>query len=432
MLFFWKYSESVQLSVSAYLYTMRKKKQVVKELESEDLYQRMQAHLLSKAPLLGKGSPFSEMLQGLVNTMLEGEIDTHLESDQAEGRRNKRNGYTEKEIRSDAGPLQIRTPRDRKGEFEPVVVEKRERSLSSGIDEQILALYAQGNSVEDVRRLLDRIYGISISAGQISQITDRVLSELQAWRERALQPFYAVVYLDAMHFKVRHEGRYESRAFYTVYAVDWEGKRDLLGMYVQGSEGATRWGLVLEDLKKRGVEDILVVCTDDLTGFSGVIADVFPKTIAQKCIVHQMRNSLKLVDEKDSKKVASDLRKVYTAVTREAAQSALDVFEVEWGKKYNYIVKQWQDKWEELTAFLDFPKEMQRMIYTTNPVEALHRIIRKIVKSKAAWVSDQALMKQLFLSLTHNEKSWKRNAHGWRAIQRELADLYPDRVPTLR
>jgi transposase-like protein len=411
---------------------MTKKKQVLNEEFPEELQERMQAHLLSRAPLLGKGSPFSEMLQGLVNTMLEGEMDSHLETERSGGKKNKRNGYTEKEIRSDAGPLQIRTPRDRMGDFSPVVIEKRERSLSSGLDEQILALYAQGNSVEDVRRLLDRIYGVSISAGQISQITDRILPELQAWRERSLQPFYGIVYLDAMHFKVRHEGRYESRAFYTVYAVDWEGNRDLLGMYVQGNEGATRWGVVLEDLKRRGVEDILVVCTDDLAGFSGVISDVFPRTIAQKCIVHQMRNSLKLVDEKDVKKVAVDLRKVYTSVTREAAQSAMDVFALEWGKKYNYIVKQWQDKWDELTSFLDFPKEMQRMIYTTNPVEALHRIIRKIVKSKAAWVSDQALMKQLFLSLTHNEKSWKRRANGWRAIQRELTDLYPDRVPTLR
>lgn len=411
---------------------MNKKKEELQEDATEDLYKRMQAHLLSKAPLLGKGSPFSEMLQGMVNTMLEGEMASHLFKDRLDGKKNKRNGYTEKEIRSDAGPLQIKTPRDRAGDFEPIVVEKRERSLSSGIDEQILALYAQGNSVEDVRRLLERIYGIELSAGQISQITDRVLPELQSWRERSLQPFYAIVYLDAMHFKVRHEGRYESRAFYTVYAVDWDGNRDLLGLYVQGSEGATRWGVVLADLKKRGVEDILVVCTDDLTGFSEVISDVFPATIAQKCIVHQMRNSLKLVDEKDSKKVASDLRRVYTSVTREAAQSALDTFEAEWGKKYNYIVKQWQSKWDELTAFLDFPKEMQRMIYTTNPVEALHRTIRKIVKSKAAWVSDQALMKQLFLSLTHNEKSWKRKAHGWRAIQRELTDLYPERVPPLR
>jgi putative transposase len=411
---------------------MTKKKQTDQDLESEDLYKRMQAHLLSKAPILGKGSPFSEMLQGLVNTMLEGEVESHLETDRERGRKNKRNGYTEKEVLSDAGPLQIRTPRDRRGEFAPVIVEKRERSLSSGLDEQILALYAQGNSVEDVRRLLERIYGVEISAGQISQITDKVLPELQAWRERSLQPFYAVVYLDAMHFKVRHEGRYESRAFYTVYAVDWEGNRDLLGMYVQGSEGSTRWGIVLEDLRKRGVEDILVTCTDDLTGFSGVIAEVFPKAIVQKCIVHQVRNSLKFVDDKDSRKVAASLRKVYGAVTREGAQSALDLFDSEWGKKYSYIAEQWRSKWDELTAFMDFPNEMQRMIYTTNPVEALHRIVRKIVKSKAAWVSDQALMKQLFLSLTHNEKSWKRKAHGWKAIQRELADLYPDRVPGLR
>jgi putative transposase len=421
--------ESVQLSVSAYLYTMTKKKQKEQAIESEDLYERLQSHLKSKAPLWGKGSPFSEMLQGLVNRMLEGEIESHLELEEEKGELNKRNGYIEKEVKSGAGVLQIKTPRDRIGSFTPVIVEKRERSLSSGLDDQILALYAQGNSVEDVRRLLMRIYGVELSSGQISHITDKVLPELQAWRERALQAFYAVVYLDAIYFKVRYEGRYETRAFYTVYAIDWEGNRDLLGMYVQGSEGSARWGTVLMDLKKRGVEDILVACTDDLAGFSDAITEVFPKTIVQKCIVHQVRNSLKFVDDKDSKKLAVSLRKIYSAITREGAQSALDLFDAEWGAKYAYITEQWQSKWDELTAFLDFPQQMQRMIYTTNPVEALHRIVRKIVKSKAAWVSDQALMKQLFLSLTHNEESWKRKALGWKAIQRELANLYPGRVP---
>jgi transposase-like protein len=240
------------------------------------------------------------------------------------------------------------------------------------------------------------------------------------------------MYLDAVHFKIRYEGRYESRAFYTVYAVDWDGNRDILGLYVQGNEGATRWGIVLEDLKKRGVEDVLVVCTDDLSGFRSTIEDVFPQAIVQKCIVHQVRNSLKYVDDKDVREVAGDLRKVYKSLTREQAQTELSVFAQKWGKKYRYIVEQWEEKWDELVAFMDFPQEMKRMIYTTNPVEALHRIIRKLIKGKAAWVSDQALIKQLYLSLMNNEKSWRRRANGWKSIQRELADVYPERVPTLR
>ena len=411
---------------------MAKKKDIEQLLSDEALLARMKEHLYSKQPLLGEDSPFSELLQGMVNKMLEGEMDAFLSEEKEKGKSNKRNGRTSKEVVSSSGPLQISTPRDRNSDFEPELVGKRQRTLSSGLDEQIIALYAQGNSVEDVRRLIAKIYGVSISAGQISQITDQVLPHIQQWRDRQLRSFYAVVYLDAIHFKVRYEGRYESRAFYTVYAVDWDGQRDLLGMYVQGNEGAGRWGLVLEDLKRRGVEDILVICTDNLTGFSEVIQDVFPMSVVQKCIVHQVRNSLRYVDEKDRKKVASDLRKVYTCSTRERAQTALEAFRVKWGKKYGYIPKQWQDNWDELMAFMDFPKEMRRMIYTTNPVEALHRIIRKLVKAKAAWVSDTALIKQIYLAVMHNEKSWRRKARAWTSIQRDLMQLYPERVTRSR
>jgi len=333
-------------------------------------------------------------------------------------------------VLSDAGSLDISTPRDRNGDFEPELIGKRKRELSSGLDDQILALYAQGNSVEDVRRLLEDIYGVTISSGRISQITDKVLPEIQEWRTRSLQSFYPIVYLDAIHFKVRQDGKYTSSAFYTVYSVDWEGNRDVLGLYINsGGEGAKKWGMVMEDLKARGVADILVVCTDDLQGFSEQIQEVFPASIIQKCIVHQMRNSLKYVDEADRKAVTKDLRQVYTSATEEGAKTALSAFEATWGKKYRYIVKQWTENWLELMAFLDFPLPMRRMIYTTNPVEALHRIMRKLVKSKAAWVSDTALLKQLYLSINRNEKSWKRKAFGWTAIQREIMEQYPERIP---
>jgi transposase-like protein len=364
----------------------------------------------------------------MVDQMLDGEAEAFLAEQKALGKSNKRNGRMKKQVRSSSGLLDINTPRDRNGDFEPQLVPKYARELSSGLDDQIIALYAQGNSIEDVRRLVAKIYGVEISAGKISQITDKVLPQIQAWRERRLEPFYPVVYLDAVHFKVRHEGRYDSRAFYTVYSIDIEGQRDLLGLYVQANEGATRWGLVLEDLKRRGVEDILVACTDDLAGFSEAISDVFPATVVQKCIVHQVRNSLRFVDDKDRKKLSAALGKVYRAANREEAQIALDTFAQVWGEKYPRIVEQWQNKWDELVAFMDFPKEMRRMIYTTNPVEALHRIIRKLIKGKAAWVSDTALVKQIFLTLMHNEKSWRRRAYGWKAIQRELIQLYGQRV----
>lgn len=409
---------------------MNKKQTIEDLLKDPEMSERLKARLYSKKGLFGKESPFSEILQQMVNTLLDGEIDSFLTEERASGVPNKRNGRTPKRVLSEMGHLSISTPRDRNGDFEPELVGKRQRDLTSGLDEQILALYAQGNSIEDVRRLLDDIYGVSISSGRISQITDQVLPEIQEWRSRSLQSFYPVVYLDAIHFKVRQEGKYTSSAFYTVYSVDWDGNRDVLGLYINaGGEGAKKWGMVMEDLKARGVGDILVVCTDDLAGFSEQIQETFPNSIIQKCIVHQTRNSVKYVDEADRKAVLKGLRQIYTSPTQESAKTALSAFEVAWGKKYKYIIKQWTENWCELMAFLDFPSSMRKMIYTTNPVEALHRIMRKLLKSKAAWVSETALLKQLYLSINKNEKSWKKKAYGWTAIQREIMEQYPERIP---
>lgn len=408
---------------------MKRSKEKEQLLVEPEMYERLKDHLYSKRPVLGEDSPFSELLQSMVNQILEGEMSSFLEEEQDNNRSNKRNGKSVKKVRTNSGDIYVETPRDRNGDFAPELVSKRQRELTSGLDEQIIALYAQGNSIEDVRRLLIKMFGVEISAGKISQITDKVLPEIQQWRDRELKSFYPIVYLDAIHFKVRNDGKYSTHAFYTAYSVDWEGHRDLLGLYVQGSEGASKWALILEDFKRRGVTDILVMCTDNLTGFSEVISDVFPQTIIQKCIVHQVRNSLKYVDSKDTKKIAGALRKIYTSPTLEQAESALLAFEVEWSKQYQYIVDQWRKNWGELMAFMDFAPGMRKMIYTTNPVEALHRIIRKLIKSKAAWVSSTALIKQLYLSLMHNKKSWCRKANGWASIQRSIIESYPDRVP---
>lgn len=396
--------------------------------EALELYERMKQRLYSKEPMFGDGSPFSELLQTMVNKMLEGEADHHIENELLIGNKNKRNGYIKKQVITSSGPIEVLTPRDRNSTFDPELIGKRERELHSGLDEQIIALYAQGNSVEDVRRLIQKMYGVEISAGKISQITDNVLPEIESWRNRPLQTFYPIVYLDAIHFKVRHEGVYSNRAFYTVYSVDWAGNRDLLGLYVNQSEGAYNWGIVLQDIKKRGVEDILVICTDNLKGFSQTIQEEFPKSIVQKCIVHQVRSSMKYVDEKDTRKVAAALKRVYSAPTMEAALSAFELFKQQWGKTYGYVVQQWEQDWQELMAFIDFGAEIRRMIYTTNPVEALHRIIRKIIKGKAAWVSETALVKQIYLALMHNEKSWKRTAYNWKSIQRDIMYKYPDLI----
>ena len=394
-----------------------------------ELYARMKEHLYSKKPVLGEDSPFSEMLQSMVNTIIDGEMESFMTEEREQGKKNKRNGRTVKKVRTNNGNIWVETPRDRNSEFEPELIPKRQRELTSGLDDQILALYAQGNSVEDVRRLLIQMIGVEISAGKISQITDKVLPEIEMWKNRGLESFYPIIYLDAIHFKIRNEGKYETNAFYTVYSVDWHGQRDLLGLYVQESEGASKWGLILNDLKRRGVKDVLVMCTDNLQGFSEVITDNFPETIVQKCIVHQVRNSLKYIDEKDKKKVISGLRKIYTSVSQQEARTALKTFATTWGDKYDYVVGQWESNWEELLAFMDFPVGMRKMIYTTNPVEALHRVMRKLIKSKAAWVSQTALTKQLYLSLMHNKKSWKRKAYGWVQIQRDILKKYPERIP---
>ena len=406
-----------------------KKTRSLEELFTDpEQLKRMQAHLYSGKPVLERGGGFAEILQAMVNATLDGEAAAHIAEDRASGQANKLNGYTDKTIVSDAGPLSIRTPRDRNGDFEPELVPKRQRELTSGLDKQILALYAQGNSIEDVRRLLAQMFSVDISAGKISTITDQILPVLQEWRTRRLEAFYGVIYMDAIHFKVRHEGKYSTRAFYTVYSINIEGKRDLLGMYVAESEGANRWGMVLQDLKRRGVEDVLVFCTDNLAGFSEAMGDVFPATIVQKCIVHKIRNSTRFVNDTELKKVNSALRTVYTSENLAAALVAFGAFKVTWGDKYPMLIESWQRDWEELMAFMDFPVQMRKMIYTTNPVEALHRIVRKLIKGKAAWVSDTALMKQIYLSLMHNEKSWKKNARGWKAIMRDLIELYGERI----
>ena len=397
--------------------------------EDSEQYHALAAHLKSGQPLLGEGSPFSSLLQDMVDSIMQGEMNGFLAEQRGEGVKNKRNGTQRtRTVQSTAGPLSITAPRDRRGEFNSELLPKGQGILSTGLDEQIMALYAQGNSYEDIQRLLRRLFGVSISAGKMSAITDKILPVVEEWRTRVLAAFYPVIYLDAIHFKVRHEGRYRQRASYTVYGIDAEGRRDLLGLYILAHEGATRWRTVLEDLKRRGVEDVMVFCTDDLTGFSEVMTDEFPASVVQKCIVHAVRASLKTVDEKDRKALAKGLRGIYTAPDRAAARVALDTCRASWDRKYHRICDKWERQWDEYLAFMDFPRGLRKMIYTTNPVEALHRIIRKLVKSKAAWVSDTALIKQLYMSLMHNEKSWRKKAHGWREIQRAIYELYPQRA----
>jgi len=392
-----------------------------------EMRQRLFDHLSSGARLLSEGSPFAELLQGAVNNMLGAEVDHHLEQQKLEDPKslNKRNGYTQKQVTSEFGDIQIQTPRDRDGSFAPQLIAKRSRDLTSGIDEQIIALYAQGNSIEDVRRLVKKLYCVDVSAGHITAITNKVWEDLEAWRSRPLKQGYAVVYLDAVFFRVRGSGdgprnkgsKFESRASFTVYAIDFAGNRDILGIYLMESEGAMAWGRVLEDLRNRGMEEVFCFCIDGLSGFADVIREVYPKSIVQRCIVHQTRHTTRFCSDAHAKAVRRDLRKIYTAVTMEEALSQLEAFKEEWDEKYPKISESWENNWDDLMAFLEFPEDLRRIIYTTNPVESVHRIIRKLIKGKAAWSSESGLIKQLYLSLMHNKQSWQRKANKWKPVQ---------------
>jgi transposase-like protein len=268
--------------------------------------------LYNNESLLGKGGIFTDMLQSMINAALEGEMNYTLESDLENESTNRRNGHIDKQVRSSAGTLNIRTPRDREGVHDPVILKKWQRSLGTGVDEIILSLYARGQSVEDVRFQLEQIYGVELSAGAISAVTDKIIPEITEWQSRPLLPFYSIIYLDAIHYKVRQDGKVISKAFYTVYSVDAFGQRDILGLYLTDSEGARQWGLILEDIKNRGVRDVLFFCIDGLTGFKDVIEQVFPKSQVQRCIVHMIRNSVKFVSYKDLKAVCADLKLIYT------------------------------------------------------------------------------------------------------------------------
>lgn len=409
---------------------MKKKKTPrLKDLiKDEELRKQIQEALYSDKPLLGpEGGIFTQLLQAMVNASLEGELDHHLETEKEEKQSNRRNGYTNKTVKSQAGDLSIQTPRDRSSKFDPKLVAKRQRELKGGLEQAILALYAQGNSNEDIKRMLQKMYGIDYPSTSISRITDRVWPEINAWQQRALKSCYAVLYLDGMYFRVRQDGQFSGKTLYTVYGIDPEGNRDLLGLYISNPESAPEWLLVLEDLKKRGVEDVMLVCIDGLPGFKKVIHAVFPDAVIQRCIVHKVRNSVRFLPDKKYRPVCVDLRKIYTSANREQAAQALDEFEQKWGQTGQRIAELWRKDWDELMAFMDFSEDLRRLIYTTNPVENVHRVIRKIVKSKAAWTSDRALTKQLYLALMQNEKSWKRKAFKWKTIQEQLVLRFGDR-----
>ena len=378
----------------------------------------------------GKDGIFARMFSKTIEQMLEAELTEKLgyERYEAEGRNtgNNRNGHYTRKMRTSGGDAQVRVPRDRNGEFSSELLKKN----SNEIEQKVIAMYARGNSVRDIQDMLAELYGISVSPETISKITDKVWELVEAWQNRPLAPTYAIVYLDALHIKLRRDGKVENVAVYNVLGIDLEGKREVLGHWIgEGSEGANFWLSVITDLQTRGVQDIFIAAVDGLAGFPDAIQAIFPKTEVQRCIIHQIRSSLKYISWKDHKVFLADLKKVYQAATREEADANLLRLDEIWGDKYAAAVKSWQNNWEQLATFFQFPKEIRRLIYTTNTVEGYHRQLRKVIKNKASFPTPQAARKLLYLATMNITKKWTNSIFNWPLILNQLAIRFEDRWP---
>lgn len=382
----------------------------------------------SGQPLTGKDGILTPLVKALIEASLEGEMDSHLEGCKQDNIPNRRNGKTTKHVKAGYGSFDLSTPRDRDGSFEPEIVKKRQTVLNESLDSKILALYAHGMSYEAIGDHLAEMYGLEVSSAKISLITDKLLPLISDWRTRPLDAVYPIVYLDAMHFKVREEGRVVSKAFYTVLAVTIEGKKDVLGLYLSEAEGAKFWLSVLNDLKSRGLQDILIASIDGLKGFPEAISNIFPKTEIQLCVVHQIRNSLKYVVSKDQKAFMADLKLVYQASNKEIAEDQLEKLDEKWGKKYPVVLKSWQNNWNTLSEYFKYPEELRRIIYTTNIVEGFHRQIRKYTKSKGSFTSDQALIKLIYCATQKVLEKWSQPMHNWALIISQLEIYFSGRL----
>ena len=350
-------------------------------------------------PITGSDGVLAPLIKQLTEAALNAEIQSHLEQSTTS---NRRNGYSKKTVKSAAGSFELETPRDRNGEYEPVLVKKHQTKLTAEIDSRILSLFSHGMSYRDIRHHIAEIYQLEVSEATISSITDELIPQFKAWQSRPLDSVYPFVWLDAIHYKVKDEGRYVSKAIYTLLALNTEGKKELIGLYCSESEGANYWLSVLTDLHNRGVQDILIACVDGLKGFPEAINAIFPNTEVQLCVIHQIRNSIRYVASRDQKAFMHDLKPVYKAVNKESAELALDDLEAVWGDQYPAVIKSWRDKWHLLSAYFKYPEAVRKPIYTTNAVEAVHRQFRKLTKTKGAFPNETSLLKLLYVGmLTH-------------------------------
>jgi putative transposase len=381
--------------------------------------------------LTGTNGVIQEMVKGTVERILKGEQEAHLgyEPYQKSGKspENSRNGYSKKKLKTSSGEMEIEIPRDRNGTFEPKFVAKYQ-SFDPDLEARVTSMYARGMSTRDIQSQLEEFYGTNVSPALISKITDKVLEGVQQWQTRPLESVYPVVFMDAIHYKVRHDGKVISKASYTCMGINLDGKVDVLGIWLGESEGAHFWQSVLTDLKTRGVDDILIACVDGLKGFPEAIETTFPKTLVQLCVVHQIRTSLRFMGTKHHKEFVKDLKEIYRASTIDNAEVALESLEKKWGTIAPAAVQTWRRNWQNLSTFFQFPPEIRRMIYTTNAVEALHRQFRKVTKTKGAFPTDDSLKKMLYLA-TLDLKGAFRSKREWPVMLGQLKLVFEDRIP---
>jgi putative transposase len=395
----------------------------------EKAKQKVKEQFRSGKSLFSKDGAFAPLLQEMLNSILEGEIDGHLDDLERESG-NRKNGKGKKQLKTSSGTIEVTTPRDRVGNFEPEIVKKRETILAESLEERILGLYSLGTSLRDISAHIKETYDTDVSAATLSSITDKVIPLVKEWQQRPLEPLYCIVWMDAMFYKVKEEGRTQTRCVYNILGINHEGKKEVLGMYVSHSEGANFWLGVIHDLKQRGVEDILIVCIDNLKGFDEAIRTIYPDTEVQTCVVHQIRNSLKYVASKDQKLFMKELKPVYRAATEPEAVDELARLKEKWEKKYPMVISSWERNWPKLSTYFKYPAGIRKLIYTTNTIEGYHRQIRKVTKNKGVFPSDMALLKLIYLATERVARKWTMPLQGWAVSASQLKIIFGTRMKT--
>lgn len=375
---------------------------------------------------------FKEMVSTVLENGLEAELDEELGYSKYDYRNkqtdNSRNGYSEKTMKTSFGDMDISIPRDRKGDFDPQLIKKQQTTLSGDIEEKVLSMYAKGMTTSDIESHIREIYGIDVSDSTISRVTDKILPVVRDWQSRPLESIYAVVFMDAIHFHVRSEGQIVKKAVYIAIGINMDGIKDVLGMWIGENESAKFWLSVMNGMRNRGVDDILIACVDGLTGFASAIEAVFPHTEIQQCILHQIRNTTRFVSYKDIKMLMADLKKVYAAIDEQTALYELDAFDEKWSSKYPKIAVSWRTNWANLSTYFKYPEEVRRLIYTTNAIEGFNRQLRKVTKSKSVFPTDDSLLKMLYLAMMDITKKWTGRRQDWGRIHSQLEIYFDGRI----